>query len=207
MELEGSLPCSQEPSIGPCPEPDETNPHPYTFFVRPILILSSIHAQVIRLVSYLWAFQPKFCTHFSSPPCALHAPPLVLFVLIILIIYRLTKSHDTIPYEDSNELLCPISLKTRIRSHWHVINFSVTWNTDNTLSQAAYLLRTSLYLSGLHCFSEKIVWASVQKTRLWFTSRQEQECSHGCWWSGTKTVKTFANVPCELIRGSCVEWS
>jgi hypothetical protein len=27
MEPEGSLSCSQEPATGPCPEPDESNPH------------------------------------------------------------------------------------------------------------------------------------------------------------------------------------
>jgi len=27
MEPEGSLPWSQERAIGPCPEPDESNPH------------------------------------------------------------------------------------------------------------------------------------------------------------------------------------
>jgi hypothetical protein len=27
MEPEGSLPCSQEPYTGPCPEPDQSNPH------------------------------------------------------------------------------------------------------------------------------------------------------------------------------------
>jgi hypothetical protein len=41
MKPEGSLPCSQEPTTGPYPEPDESNPHPYTVSLRPVLILSS----------------------------------------------------------------------------------------------------------------------------------------------------------------------
>jgi hypothetical protein len=32
MEQNTSLPCSQEPSIGHYPEPDESNPHPPTVF-------------------------------------------------------------------------------------------------------------------------------------------------------------------------------
>jgi hypothetical protein len=31
METEGSLPCSQEPATCPCPEPNESNPHPQTY--------------------------------------------------------------------------------------------------------------------------------------------------------------------------------
>jgi hypothetical protein len=42
MELEGSLPCSQEPATGPYPDPDETSPHLVTLIsVRSILVLSS----------------------------------------------------------------------------------------------------------------------------------------------------------------------
>jgi hypothetical protein len=32
METEGSLPRSQEPAIGPYPEPDESSPHLSTLF-------------------------------------------------------------------------------------------------------------------------------------------------------------------------------
>jgi hypothetical protein len=33
MEPEDSLSCSQEPAIGPYPEPDESNPHPPKLFL------------------------------------------------------------------------------------------------------------------------------------------------------------------------------
>jgi hypothetical protein len=41
MEPEGSLPCSQEPSTFPYPEPDQSSPYR--------TILSKIHFNIIRL--------------------------------------------------------------------------------------------------------------------------------------------------------------
>jgi hypothetical protein len=32
--IQSSLPCSQESATSPCPEPDESNPHPPTSFLK-----------------------------------------------------------------------------------------------------------------------------------------------------------------------------
>jgi hypothetical protein len=41
MEPEGSLPFSEEPAVGPCPEPDESSLHHRAVALRSVLILSS----------------------------------------------------------------------------------------------------------------------------------------------------------------------
>jgi hypothetical protein len=60
MEPEGSLPCSQEPSIGPYPEPDQSSPyHCIPSFLRSILIwllvyFTHLHSALIGVSSSLY---------------------------------------------------------------------------------------------------------------------------------------------------------
>jgi len=45
MASEGSLPCSQKPSTGPCPEPEESSPLLYTIFLEhKVSLYSPIYA-------------------------------------------------------------------------------------------------------------------------------------------------------------------
>jgi hypothetical protein len=53
MEPEGSLPYSQEPSTGPYPEPDKSNPyHPMSIFFR----LGRLSKEPVQGRGFLWSF-------------------------------------------------------------------------------------------------------------------------------------------------------
>jgi hypothetical protein len=70
MEPEGSLPCSQEPSTGPYPESDQSNPY-YPILKIHFNIVHPSYVLVFPVVSFLLAFPTISCMHSSSPPVAI----------------------------------------------------------------------------------------------------------------------------------------
>jgi len=59
MEIWGSLPCSQEPTTCPNPEPHESSPFPYPISWISILILSSLLLPGLPRACFLSGFQIK----------------------------------------------------------------------------------------------------------------------------------------------------
>jgi hypothetical protein len=79
MELDSSLPCSQEPATGPYPETDESSPHPHPIPQKSILILFfHLCLDLIRGL-FFEVFLPKPLVH-ASPMCASCPAQLILLV-------------------------------------------------------------------------------------------------------------------------------
>jgi len=80
MEPEGSLPHSQVPATCPYSEPDRSSPYthiPLSEYTSSYY--SPIYAWVSQVVSFLQVSPPKLCIRLSSPPYALHVPPISFF--------------------------------------------------------------------------------------------------------------------------------
>jgi hypothetical protein len=73
MDPEISLPCLQQPTTGPYPKSDESNPHSHYISLRPIL--KSSHLGLLRGL-FTTCFLIKLGMQFSSLPCVLHASPI-----------------------------------------------------------------------------------------------------------------------------------
>jgi hypothetical protein len=98
MKLKCSLPCSQEPSNGPCPEPDESSPQsPHTISLRSILILSS-HP-------FLGLFSILFPSDFSMKSS---------YTLVSGVSYMPCRSHPPWFYHSNNRWRGTQSMKLRV---------------------------------------------------------------------------------------------
>jgi hypothetical protein len=74
MEPERSLPFSQKPTTGPCPEPQETIPR--------VPILFPIYAYFLPSGLFHRVFQPVFCVHLSSHSRAVRPTHLILLYMM-----------------------------------------------------------------------------------------------------------------------------
>ena len=83
MEPEGSLPHSQVPATCPYPDPARSSPYPHIPLPeQPSYYYPPIYAWVSQVVSFPQVSPPKPCTSLSSPPYALHAPPVSFFSIL-----------------------------------------------------------------------------------------------------------------------------
>jgi hypothetical protein len=64
MELEGSLPCSQEPATGPYPETDKSRPQSPTLYLYIPILSSHLHLGLPSSLFSLYEFlaSPTLCT-------------------------------------------------------------------------------------------------------------------------------------------------
>jgi hypothetical protein len=145
MEPDGSSPCSQEPSIGPYPEPDRSSPS----HLRSILILST-HLRLglpSRLfpscsptnIVYAFLFSPLSC----YIPCPSHPPWLdhSNFTLKLMIFYH----HYKI-----NALPFMMQVIVSIHDATNTLSSSSRMSSNCSLHEATFFLMTSVQMLPFH---------------------------------------------------------
>jgi hypothetical protein len=69
MQPEGSFPFSEEPATGPNSEPDESNPHSQTPFLKIYFnTILQFLPYILLVVFFFHVFPPELYTYFSSVP-------------------------------------------------------------------------------------------------------------------------------------------
>ena len=81
MESIGSIPCSQVPTICPCPKPDELSQCTPNLLLQYPLQYSLIYAQVFQVVSLPQVSASKSCMHLFSVTYMQHALSISLFLI------------------------------------------------------------------------------------------------------------------------------
>jgi hypothetical protein len=101
MEPEGSLPCPQEPSNGPYPEPDRSTPyHPILSLLRSIMILSTHPRLGLPSGRFPSGFPTNILYGFLFSPfrATCYAHVIVLGFIILITYLAKIKSYETPHY-------------------------------------------------------------------------------------------------------------
>jgi len=107
MEPEVSLLHPQVPVTCPYPEPSRSSPCLTSHFLQIHLnIIPPIYDWVLQVISFLQVSPPKPCIRLSSPPYALHAPPISLFSILSPAQYFITRTILAEEYRSLRYSLC-----------------------------------------------------------------------------------------------------
>jgi hypothetical protein len=130
MELELSLPCAQEPSTGPYPEPDQSNPS-HSISVRSILIFSTYLYLGLSSGLSPFGFPTNILYPFFFSPIRCSCPAHLIFLdlIILLTIWRrvkVTNFKACVGYSDWSATLRPSSNATATGSGIFLVILPVT---------------------------------------------------------------------------------
>jgi hypothetical protein len=95
MEIEGTLPHSQQPGNSSCPEPDKSNPYLCATSWKSILILSTHLFLGLPNSSLPQVSKPKLYTQLYSPTYTPHAPTIFFFFIISVYAFMLMCFNST----------------------------------------------------------------------------------------------------------------